>query len=458
MPAKLLPSSTRLQARSEIRYIPRVSEFSSAALVEAPSACEGMNDQTIEIILKSRTFERATASRQLLAYLWTHQNEELSEYTLAVEALGRRPDFDPKIDATVRVQISRLRQRLHDFFQSYEAKLCPVVVTVPVGTHQLQITKRDTPVVPPTPAPEPNSEAQISVAPVVRTTKLTYLFGGLAVCLFIVILAMMAVQLRGTGTRNAEVRKPESQFWSGFLGQGKITRIILPTPTFFALNDANQQIRVRDLSVNDFSDWQKSEALRRIARNSPTGLKAEVSYMVASDTFAAISLARYLDRSDYGSEVQFGSSGSTSMDDLDRENEIIFGSYFTLHPFLSYTSYLTFQMEPFERAVKNNAPLPGEPNQLEEHVIESGHRSTQPGIIAVIPGKSPGFHLMVLEARHTSALVSFLTSSAGAEQLRTLWKQKGSPANYEVAVYSEMVDDHPIKTWPVLLHAIYPAK
>jgi len=433
-----------------------VPELSSAELLETSSSPKGEETLAIEIILKSRTFERAAASRQLLAYLWAHQKEELSEYTLAVEALGRRQDFDSKIDATVRVQISRLRQRLHDFYQSYEATLCPVLLTIPVGTHQLQIAIREMPHTASTAAP--SVETPESVPPVLKATKLTYLFAGLTVCLLIVILVMVFFQLRGTGTRVAEAHTPESQFWSSFLGTGKMTRIILPTPIFFALDDSKHQLRIRDLSVNDFSDWPKSEALRKIASTSSKGLKAELSYMVASDTFAAISLTRYLDRSAHGSELQFGSSGSASMDDLDHENEIVLGSYFTLRPFLSYTSQLTFQMEPFERAVSNRDPLPGEPSRLDEKIVESGHRSTQPGIIAVLPSKTPGFRLMVLQARHTSALVSFLTSSAGAEQMQKLWKQKGSPANFEVAVYSEMVDDHPIKTWPVLLHAIPASK
>jgi hypothetical protein len=435
-----------------------VPELSSAELLEAPSPREGGDTQAIEVILTSRSFERAAASRQLLAYLWTHQKEELSEYTLAVEALGRRPDFDPKIDATVRVHVSRLRQRLYDFYQSYEAERCMVLLAIPVGTHQLQITYREIPQPASPTTEESRTEIPEPASPGLQTTRLTYLFGGLSICLLSVILVMVFFQLRGNGARFADAHTPESQLWSSFLGSGKMTRIILPTPIFFALDDSKHQLRVRDLTVNEFSDWTKSEALTKLASTFPKGLKAEVSYMVASDTFAAISLARYLDRSAYGSEVQFGSSGSVSMDDLDHENEIVLGSYFTLHPFLPYTSQLTFQMEPFERAVSNHNPLPGEPSKLEEKIIESGHRSTQPGIIAVLPGKSPGLHLMILQARHTSALVSFLTSSAGAEQLQKLWKQKGSPANYEVAVYSEMVDDHPIKTWPVLLHAIQASK
>ena len=225
-----------------------MSEPSSTELLEIPSPREGADTQAIDIILKSRSFERATASRQFLAYLWTHQKEELSEYTLALEALGRRPDFDPKIDATVRVQVSRLRQRLHDFYQSYEATLCPVLLTIPVGTHQLQIIYRE---MLPTPqaAQEPRVEAPVSLEPVLQATRLTYLFGGLTTCLLIVILTMVYFQLRGTGTRVAEARIPENQFWSSFLGAGKMTRIILPTPIFFAFDDSRQQLRIRDLSV-----------------------------------------------------------------------------------------------------------------------------------------------------------------------------------------------------------------
>jgi hypothetical protein len=36
---------------------------------------------------------------------------------------------------------------------------------------------------------------------------------------------------------------------------------------------------------------------------------------------------------------------------------------------------------------------------FDEKIVESGHRSTQPGIIAVLPGKTPGFHLMILQTR-----------------------------------------------------------
>lgn len=70
----------------------------------------------LEQVAKSALFRKAPASRELLLYLWQHRAEPLSEYAIGVDVLGRKPDFDPKTDATVRVQVSRLRQRLKEYY------------------------------------------------------------------------------------------------------------------------------------------------------------------------------------------------------------------------------------------------------------------------------------------------------------------------------------------------------
>ena len=89
-------------------------------------------------VLESRTFERAPALRMLLAYLWQHRDDSLSEYAIATEALGRPPVFDSKVDATVRVQISRLRQRLEKYYEEQGAQ-DPERIVIPLGSHQIRI-------------------------------------------------------------------------------------------------------------------------------------------------------------------------------------------------------------------------------------------------------------------------------------------------------------------------------
>ena len=74
----------------------------------AKTAAQGpphKHDDLFRQVADSETFQSAPTMRALLVYLWAHQGEQVSEYAIATEALGRSPDFDPKSDSTVRVHI-----------------------------------------------------------------------------------------------------------------------------------------------------------------------------------------------------------------------------------------------------------------------------------------------------------------------------------------------------------------
>ena len=58
--------------------------------------------------------------------------ESLKEYTIGVEALGRKPDFDPKLDPIVRVQSHRLRVKLKEYYD-VEGRRDPVLIQFPKG-------------------------------------------------------------------------------------------------------------------------------------------------------------------------------------------------------------------------------------------------------------------------------------------------------------------------------------
>jgi hypothetical protein len=75
----------------------------------------------IDRISRSRTFENSQTLQRLLRYLAAKSNEtpgeQIKEYTIGVEALERRPSFDPKEDTIVRVQIHRLREKLLEYYE-----------------------------------------------------------------------------------------------------------------------------------------------------------------------------------------------------------------------------------------------------------------------------------------------------------------------------------------------------
>jgi hypothetical protein len=395
----------------------------------------------IAAILGSETFERSDTLKKLLVYLWRHRDQEFSEYAIATEALGRRADFDSKFDASVRVQIARLRQKLKDFYDR-EGSEYPILIKIPVGSHCLDIRLRDTPQPPDAP------ETKEITTPRVQPQRLVWILGISCIGLTLLSSWLLWKQHRpavGSEPEATEVRR----FWQTFLGPSK-TLIVLPTPVFLVF-DGKRQVMARDVAVNDFAEWADSPDLLSMSRHNGAPHLVQ-SYTVTSDTFASITLARYLDAGGMGENVTFVDSGRTPMDALEHNNEVAFGTHFTLRPFQAVLDSMTFHLAADEVYVENSHPAPHEA-ALFPRLTENGARVVEPGIIAFLPGKSPRTHLLILQSERTAALVGFLTSSSGIGALEKMWKDHGSPAYYETVVYAEVNGTDMIRTWPVAMHA-----
>jgi TolB-like protein/Tfp pilus assembly protein PilF len=74
--------------------------------------------------LLSLTVERTLAGR----------TDELKEYTLGVEALGRSSSFDQRLDSIVRVQATHVRRKLREYYHGL-GKDDTVLITLPPGTY-----------------------------------------------------------------------------------------------------------------------------------------------------------------------------------------------------------------------------------------------------------------------------------------------------------------------------------
>jgi hypothetical protein len=66
--------------------------------------------------------------------------------------------------------------------------------------------------------------------------------------------------------------------------------------------------------------------------------------------------------------------------------------------------------------------------------------------------------LLVLTARQTAALVVFLTSRNGQEQLDRIWKANGCPEYYQLVLAAEMDGASLARFWPVMLHPYIAAR
>jgi hypothetical protein len=76
----------------------------------------------LEAVLESKTFARAPNLAAILRYVCQEYCQGranlIKEYNIAVQALGRAEGFDPSQDSVVRVEVSRLRKRLQQFYET----------------------------------------------------------------------------------------------------------------------------------------------------------------------------------------------------------------------------------------------------------------------------------------------------------------------------------------------------
>jgi hypothetical protein len=95
----------------------------------------------LDIILKSPPFRHAELNRTLLGFLTTwmldRAGQHLKENEIAVSVFHRQAEsFDPQSDSVVRVQMARLRAKLHEYYEKHGAPDA-VRFEIPKGSYHL---------------------------------------------------------------------------------------------------------------------------------------------------------------------------------------------------------------------------------------------------------------------------------------------------------------------------------
>ena len=93
----------------------------------------------LERLLASKTLARSNSLSSFLRFVveetMAGRGGRLKARTIAIHALGRKKNFDPKSDPIVSIQASRLRRVLADHYEQ-EGRGEPIRITLPKGTYQ----------------------------------------------------------------------------------------------------------------------------------------------------------------------------------------------------------------------------------------------------------------------------------------------------------------------------------
>ena len=124
----------------------------------------------LETVLSSEMLCRAPALCRMLRFVcakyFAGEAGQIREYSVAVEALGRPSDFNPKRDPIVRVEAHRLRKRLAEYYSTVGATH-ELVLTLDPGQYVPRFERRPAPPLPRIAASLPASR---SLPPLTATT------------------------------------------------------------------------------------------------------------------------------------------------------------------------------------------------------------------------------------------------------------------------------------------------
>lgn len=116
--------------------------------------------QELDWLLTSGVLGRSGNLTRVLKYICEEHfagRTQIKEYTIATEALGRRPDFDPNSDTIVRVTVHSLRKRLLEVYQN-EGAGRPLRLVVPPGHYDPRFVPAPVPEHPPAPEQEATAD------------------------------------------------------------------------------------------------------------------------------------------------------------------------------------------------------------------------------------------------------------------------------------------------------------
>lgn len=432
--------------------------------------------QLIDRALQSETFEHCPVTRSLLKYLYDNRNREISEYSIATEVLARRDDFDPKSDSYVRVQIARLRAKLREFTEK-EGNASTLQIVLPRGAYKLEFA--DWPLTTVMRGKSSSAEhahtfaeareTDLEIAQSTASTQssllklvrfLSAVIGTLAI-LLISILIWLGTHTdwwrysHSLSAGSLESHFPFSQdsFWGKFVQGGKPVRIVLPNPVFFYWNDPKRKesVQVRSMGINDFSELQNSPILRDLSQKYGYPPILSQEYLSIYDGLSAFKLAILLSQN--GTNVNVSDGTQFPLESIDHENVILMGTVQTLSPYQKYLKNLTLSFTPVARVIENHDPITGKEIDFLP-IKESNAREVTPQLLACVPTNDAGGRMLVIEGYKENALVSYIASREGQEELHRVQTANGGSPFFEAVIMSEIDGNTPLRSRITYYHSL----
>jgi hypothetical protein len=311
---------------------------------------------------------------------------QLKEYTVAVEALGRRSTYDPRHESAVRIQVGRLRQKLAEYYRT-EGKSDEIVIDLPKGHFQLTLELR------PTVGEAVSQRSRMGLGQI-----LIYIALAVSVAWGTYTTVRLWQEHRSNSSSDAMWTPELKQLWQPFLTTNRPLILVVEDPLFLRLQTNGQSLWFRDSSVNDWSQIGNSANVRAFSKALKNSrVDPGRFYTPIAEVTSTLLLGKLLGT--HQQNISFARSSQISWQDIADQNVVYVGSqpFFDVH---TRGMWLEPQLMPGNGGIQNLKPGPGEPAMFAD---QYGLPGTENGEFYVVVTHIPG-------PTNTSDIIGFTSS------------------------------------------------
>jgi hypothetical protein len=346
-----------------------------------------VRQETIRRLLASRHFAHAESLRKIVNFLYERAQDghagSVREQQIAIEALGRPADFDPRIDPIVRVSIASVRDRIRAYFEG-EGRDEGVRVALPKGEYRLAFEHVEQP-----------------------------------------------------AAARARTATACSRFWQPYLSPAHPNILVYSELLFFRDAEGNF---VRNIYVNDLASGE-AEIRERLKISQKQALTPTFHFVSAGEVASLLAITRAF--GEIGATIEHRNARFFNWADARRANLILLGSA-RINPFVrSLQGGLPITITPLEIKVSN--PQPGEPAAYrgERRMEGELERLVEYALVTRRSGPVEGSTVTMIAANHGRAIEgagTFLTDEAHLRGLEEAFEKTGVQRYFQLILRVEMLD------------------
>jgi hypothetical protein len=425
--------------------------------------------EALERVLQSRALRRCEQLKKMLRFVCdadiAGRGEELNEYLIAVEALGRPTSYNPVEDSTVRTRAYELRNKLKTFYTA-EAPDAPIRIEIERGAYVPRFIRRqesEAVAVSEVAAQPPETKVETRPPQTIPMPAGRRLWRRLAlIAAGCVLMGLAGYRLFRPAQASMIVQKDGwtqelQMFWKPFLADD--APLLFTYQSRFFLLAPPLELMVRNYRTNSMSDIPQSPALQQFQKQM--GVESFVETRNYVD-FGAVNSVFLLTRALGRRQNQISIKRSDDLDwtDIFNDNVIFVGGLAAAAPRLKKLLESGDFTED-AMGVTNLRPKPGELKSYRvAHLNSKGaNDGDKYALLSRFPGPRPGHYIMLLGSAHSElpwALAEYVTNPVSMRELMQHLKTPSGelPESFQVVLQVTLQSQVPVRVRYATHHVV----